>query len=267
MTETPLLSHEANQLLEPPELPELPVDCGVEKERTWGVVMCGRRCTRRRVFLLVFSGIMLPGLAVLAVYLLWYASFAPSKASSHINFKLALYNVTCSDFDDDTVYTSTSCASQDYGFCYEGESTGATCVDGAGEGDDDEIVACFDTCTNGTACFDWCGDACGESWGAWCVWGVWANLETSCAGNYTPTSPALRRRALSEWNWGTVCAYHARCEACTDDESTCDDVYHKYFYYDPDKTSYSGNEPAAAALEASVFETWCDKYNYTYVAR
>ena len=39
--------------------------------------------------------------------------------------------------------------SQDYGFCYEGESTGATCVDGAGEGDDDEIVACFDTCTNG----------------------------------------------------------------------------------------------------------------------
>ena len=188
-----------------------------------------------------------------------------TASSDGERFLATPYNVTCSDYDDDVVYTATSCADQDYGFCYGGDHT--YYVDGAGAGDDDAITASYTTCVNGTACYDWCDDACVGGWGAYCVWDIYANLEAACAGNYTPTAPGRRR--LAEMNWGTACGYHARCEACNASETTCDDVYHEYYCYDysdDEWDDYSGNPQAAAALEPNVFETWCDKYGFPYAA-
>jgi hypothetical protein len=226
---------------------------------------CLDRTKQRRVAVLA-AGAGATAAVVLLAWLLFYAPFAPWGSSGEaLDDIWAPYNVTCGAYDDDAVYTAAGCASQDAGFCYTEDMT--TCVDAATPSDDDATTACYTTCTNGTACDDWCGDACAAGWGAWCVWDVFAHLEDACAANYTPTSPA-RRRALRVI-WGQACAYHARCDACgatNASEATCDDVYQKYYHRDW-LDDYSGNEPAAAALEPAVFATWCAKFNYTYVAR
>ena len=226
---------------------------------------CGDVVRRRRVVVLV-GGALGTGALVALAWLLFYAPFAPFAASSaKLDDIAAPYNVTCGDYDDDAVYTADGCEAQDARFCYAEDLD--TCVDAATPGDDDATTACYTACTNGTACYDWCGGACAAGWGAWCVWDVFAHLEDSCAANYTPTAPGTRRalRVI----WGQACAYHARCDACSATnatEATCDAVYQKYYTRDW-LDDYSGNEPAAAALEPAVFETWCAKYNYTYVAR
>eukprot|EP00621_Florenciella_sp_RCC1693_P012442 CAMPEP_0182526618 /NCGR_PEP_ID=MMETSP1323-20130603/3320_1 /TAXON_ID=236787 /ORGANISM="Florenciella parvula, Strain RCC1693" /LENGTH=115 /DNA_ID=CAMNT_0024735509 /DNA_START=653 /DNA_END=1000 /DNA_ORIENTATION=- len=104
----------------------------------------------------------------------------------------------------------------------------------------------------------WCGTACNEHWGAYCVWEAWAHAKELCAGTFSPTTPS--RRLAS----GKACAFHARCESCGSGEK-CNKIYHAYYFsrifFDFD---YSANEQVAAALEPSVLKEWCEKWDYPY---
>ena len=222
------------------------------------------RTKRRRKCACIAVAVVLPCVVVGIYYAV--ADVEESLDDGAERFLASPYNVTCSEYDDDVVYSATTCKSQDWGFCYKGDKTFS--VDGAASEDDDATTASYTTCVNGTACYDWCNVACEQGWGAYCVWDIYANLEAACAGNYTPVSPGRRRLAVM--NFGGACAYHARCEACNASEATCDDVYHHYFYYDwkdDEWDAYSGNPQAAAALEPDVFATWCAKYHHTYARR
>lgn len=130
--------------------------------------------------------------------------------------------------------------------------------------------------------------------GAYCVWEVWGNLESSCAGNFTPSPPS--RRLLSadgiqgetfghsageemslkriEAN-GRTCAFHALCSACSsgevDDKSSagnlahCKEVFEMFYVENSDW--YGGANNAAAALEPKVFQSWCEYYGYHYTQK
>ena len=150
------------------------------------------RTKRRRKCACVAVAVVLPCVVVGTYYAV--ADVEESLDDGAERFLASPYNVTCSEYDDDVVYSATTCKSQDWGFCYKGDKTFS--VDGAASEDDDATTASYTTCVNGTACYDWCNAACEQGWGAYCVWDIYANLEAACAGIYTPTAPGRRRLRL-----------------------------------------------------------------------
>ena len=147
------------------------------------------RTKRRRKCACGAVAVVLPCVVVGVYYAV--ADVEESLDDGAERFLASPYNVTCSEYDDDVVYSATTCKSQDWGFCYKGDKTFS--VDGAASEDDDATTASYTTCVNGTACYDWCNVACEQGWGAYCVWDIYANLEAACAGNYTPVPPGRRR--------------------------------------------------------------------------
>lgn len=168
------------------------------------------------------------------------------------------YDVVCDDYDDDTVYTEATCGPKDNDFCKVKATDDVKCIDHGN--------ACYYGAENGTAFTSWCGTACEGSWGAYCLWEAWANLDLLCNGTFVPTAPARR---LTDDDLGRSCAFHARCETCSGKEKKyCTAVYQKYYYWDALLyPSYSGNEEAAAALEPVVLKTWCAEYDFTYMPK
>ena len=87
-------------------------------------------------------------------------------------------DIDCDEYDDDSLFTgaSTSC------------------------GTPDEKYFCTH-CGEGTACYNWCGDACNftgttNSWGAYCAWQLWANLPQVCDGTFESIAPWSDGRRL-----------------------------------------------------------------------
>ena len=154
----------------------------------------------------------------------------------------AMWNVKCNEYDDDEVFTSDSCSEPDEDWC---------AMD----------------CHEGTACYEVCGKAsCSEdpvdsSWGAYCIWEAWANLDSLCLGTFVPTS--ARRLSEPKAN-GITCAWHAYCTACDGgSQRYCSTIYHAY-YNASQRPLYTGNEPAASALEPHILQSWCAYFNLPY---
>ncbi len=87
-------------------------------------------------------------------------------------------DIDCDEYDDDSLFTgaSTSC------------------------GTPDEKYFCTH-CGEGTACYNWCGEACNftgttNSWGAYCAWQLWANLPQVCDGTFESIAPWSSGRRL-----------------------------------------------------------------------
>eukprot|EP00618_Florenciella_parvula_P007328 CAMPEP_0119474222 /NCGR_PEP_ID=MMETSP1344-20130328/5560_1 /TAXON_ID=236787 /ORGANISM="Florenciella parvula, Strain CCMP2471" /LENGTH=280 /DNA_ID=CAMNT_0007507471 /DNA_START=108 /DNA_END=950 /DNA_ORIENTATION=- len=170
----------------------------------------------------------------------------------HWAIHISPWNVQCDEYDDDDKFSELSCLAGDSGFCdvrYDGGGL-VSCIDNK--------KACYRGNKNGTAMHTWCGTACNEHWGAYCVWEAWAHAKELCAGTFSPTTPS--RRLAS----GKACAFHARCESCGSG-GKCNKIYHAYYFsrifFDFD---YSANEQAAAALEPPVLKEWCEKWDYPY---
>ena len=86
------------------------------------------------------------------------------------------YNVKCDEYDDDGVFDEADCSGHDMDFCAvrDDGSGNVRCID--------SHAACYRGNKNGTAFHQWCGSACDEHWGAYCLWDAWSNPKELCAG-------------------------------------------------------------------------------------